>query len=298
MEYSKLFIDNCPIIYFTEKEPYMPIDFEEILNIAEIKPINLHKVSVIYLFDEDKNNNTVGKQILCKTNGEIEIDGKKYIDLIYIITYIWTGYDYNEHPFDKSAIIVRLDKDNKLNKVCCINKEETLWFNKDELEFENNKPVLFSSYKTHNLYNKELTFKNNLLEMDYALKDIKWEPSEFVIFDEKTVKLIDKDGNNIDKNIDFYLYNKNVGDEKNNQQMPSSIEFDTVKMEAFYNYNGDIFNLFNDYKKGISLGLVLKTLLLVFIVIMIFYDMIKYKPNMFNVSYLVGVVILFLASSL
>jgi hypothetical protein len=298
MDYSKLFIDNYPIIYYNNDEPYMPVDFEDILNISKIKPINLHKVSIIYLYEEDKYNNNIGKQILCKTNGYIEIDGIKYIDLIYIITYLWTGNKYNEHPFDKSTVIVRLDENKKLNKVCCINKDETIWYESNKLELENNRPVLISSYKTHNLYNEEYKLKNILLERDYIVKDIKWEPSEFVIYDENIVKLIDIDGNNIEKDIDYYLYDKNIGDEKTNQQMPSSIEFDTIKMEAFYNYNGDIFNLFNDYKNGISLGLILKTLLLVFIVVMIIYDMIKYKPNIFNVAYIVGVVALFLASTI
>jgi hypothetical protein len=298
MEYSKLFIDNCPIIYFNKDETYMPIDFEDILNIAKIKPINLHKVSIIYLYEEDKNNNNIGKQILCKTNGYIEIDGKKYIDLIYIITYLWTGHKYNQHPFDKSTIIVRLDENKKLNKVCCVNKDETIWYEPDKLEFENNRPVLISSLNTHNLYNEEYKLKNLLLERDYVVKDIKWEPSEFVIYNKNIVKLIDINGNNIEKNMEHYLYNKNIGDEKINQQMPLSIEFDTVKMEAFYNYNGDIFNLFNDYKNGISLGLVLKTLLLVFIVVMIIYDMIKYKLNIFNLSYIIGLVALFVASTI
>jgi hypothetical protein len=276
----------------------MPIDFEDILNVAEIKPINLHKVSIIYLYEEDKNNNNIGKQILCKTNGYIEIDGKKYIDLIYIITYLWTGYKYNQHPFDKSTIIVRLDENKKLNKVCCVNKDETIWYEPDKLEFENNRPVLISSLNTHNLYNEEYKLKNLLLERDYVVKDIKWEPSEFVIYNKNIVKLIDINGNNIEKNMEHYLYNKNIGDEKNNQQMPASVNFDTVKMEAFYNYNGDIFNLFNDYKNGISLSLILKTLLLVFILVMIMYDMIKYKLNIFNISYIVGVVALFVASTI
>ena len=298
MEYSKLFIDNCPIIYFNKDEPYMPVDFENILNVAEIKPINLHKVSIIYLYEDNKNYNNIGKQILCKTTKEIEIDGKKYIDLIYIITYLWTGHKYNEHPFYKSIIIVILDENKKINKVCCINKNETIWYEYNELEFENNRPILISSYKTHNLYNEEYKLKNILLERDYVVKDIKWEPSEFVIYDKNTAKLIDKNGNNIEKNMDHYLYDRNIGDEKYNQQMPASIDFNTIKMEAFYNYTGDIFNLFNDYKNGISLSLILKTLLLVFIVIMIIYDMIKYKPSIFNIAYIVGVVALFTASTI
>jgi hypothetical protein len=298
MDYSKLFIKNCPIVYFNKDDTYMPTDFEEILNVAKIKPINLHKVSIIYLYEEDKHNNNIGKQILCKTNGEIEIDGKKYIDLIYIITYLWSGNKYNEHPFDKSTIIVRLDENKQINKVCCINKNETIWYELNELEFENNRPILISSLKTHNLYNEEYKLKNILLERDYVVKDIKWEPSEFVIYDKNIVKLIDKNGNNIEKKMNHYLYDKNIGNEKVNQQMPASIDFDTIKMEAFYNYNGDIFNLFNDYKNGISFGLILKILLLVFIIVMIIYDMIKYKPNMFNIAYCVGVVALFAASTI
>ena len=282
MDYLKLFIDNCPIVYFNKKETYMPIDFENILTIAKINPINLHKVNIVYLYEDAITNYKIGKQILCKTTGEIEIDGKIYIDLIYIITYVWS----NNHPFDKSTIIVRLDENKNINKVCCVNKKDIIWYNNDELQFENNRPILISSLKKHNLYNKK-----------YNVTDIKWEPSEFVIYNDNTVKLYNINGNYIGKNIDYYLYNKNIGNETMNQQMPGSIKFDTVKMEAFYNYNGDIFNLFNDYKKGVSLIFILKILLMLFIVIMIFYDIIKYNPNIFNIAYLIGVLILFLVSS-
>ena len=162
MNYSKLFIENCPIIYFDKNETYMPIDFEDILNLADIKPINLHKVDIIYLYNEDKYYNKIGKQIICKTNGEIKINGDSYIDLIYIITFLWYGNDSNEHAFDKSIFIIRLNRDYKLDKICCCNKNTFIWYDKDELTFDNNRPILYSSCKTHNLYNKELKLKNYL----------------------------------------------------------------------------------------------------------------------------------------
>ena len=283
MDYLKLFIDNCPIVYFNKQETYMPIDFEDILTVAKINPINLHKVNVVYLYEDDEQYTTIGKQILCKTTGEIEIDGNKYIDLIYIITYLWS----NNHPFDKSTIIVRLDENKKLIKICCVNKKKSIWYDNDELEFENNRPILISSLRTHDLYNKK-----------HSIKDIKWNPSEFVIYNNKTVKLFDINGNYIEKNMNHYLYDKNIGNEIVNQQMPASIKFNTFKMDAFYNYNGDVFNLFNDYNNGISFNLIFKILLLLFIVIMIFYDMIKYKPNLFNIAYLICIILLFLINSL
>lgn len=322
MDYSKLFIDNCPIVYFNKKEPYMPIDFDDILDIANIKPINLHKVNIIFLYDEDKEFNKIGKQILCKKTDEFEIDGNKYTDLIYIITYLWYGNKYEEHPFDKSIVIVRLDENNEFVKLCCVNKNESIWYDANELQFENNKPILFSSLKTHNLYNKEFHLKNFLLERDYVIKGIKWKPSEFIIFKEEyndnfnnniinkeydnfshmknlidTVSIFDNNGNKIDKDINHYLYDKNIGNEFFNQQMPSSIHYNTSKMEAFYNYNGDIFNLFNDYKNGLSFALLLKILLLLFIICMIGYDFIKYKTNTFNLSYLIVFVLLILCST-
>lgn len=292
MNYSKLFIDNCPIIYFNKKEPYMPVDFSDILDVAEIKPTNLHKVNIVYLYEQDKTYNKIGKEILCKTNGEIEIDGEIYIDLIYIILYLWSSD--KEHPFDKSIIIIRLNKNYEIHKICCLNKNEYIWYDKDEIIFENNKPVLFSSLKTHNILNKDITFK----------KDIKWVPSNLIIFEEKNkdsfnnIHIIDSNNNKVDKDVSYYLYDKNIGNENFNQQMPSSVQFDIVKKEAFYNYNGDLFNLFNDYKTGISFGFILKIFLFLFILFMIYSDIKKYHFNLFNISYIIITISLIIISSI
>ncbi len=304
MDYSKLFIDNCPIIYFNKTEPYMPIDFDDILDIADIKSINLHKVNIIFIYDADKNIKKIGKQILCKKTDEFELDGNKYTDLIYIINYLWYGNENDEHPFDKSVIIVRLDENYKFVKLCCVNKTDSIWYEENDLQFEDNKPILFSSLKTHNLYNKEFIFKSIILEIDNIKKEIKWEPSEFIIFNKQeqnnniyTINLIDNKGNMIDRDIKYYLYDKNIGNEYFNQQMPSSINYNTSKMEAFYNYNGDIINLFHDYRRGISFALILKISLLLFILLMIIYDFIKYKITTFNISYLIVFILLILCSA-
>ena len=43
-------------------------------------------------------------------------------NLIYIINYLWYGYSYEDHPYDKSIIIIRLNKNNDIVKLGCFNK--------------------------------------------------------------------------------------------------------------------------------------------------------------------------------
>ena len=76
-ELSKLFIDNCPIFTFDKKETYMPIDFKNMLEIANINLNNLNKVNIINIDEDEKKYNNIGRQILCKTN-------KTIIDLYYL----------------------------------------------------------------------------------------------------------------------------------------------------------------------------------------------------------------------
>jgi hypothetical protein len=288
MNYSKLFIDNCPIIYFNKDEPYMPINFEDILEIAKIKPLNLYKVDIIYLYNQDKYYNQIGKQILCKINKNIEIDGNIYTDLIYIITYLWYGTNYNEHPFDKSIIIIRLDENNNIVKLCCCNNN-IKWYDKNEIIFDNNKPVLFISLKEHIIFNKKI--KNNT---------IKWEPTEFIIYNKSInkidINIIDINNKEIDKNKDIYLYDKNIGNEYFNQQIPFNIDFDTKKMIAFYNYNGDTYDLFKNHDNNILYSFKLKILLFAFIFLMIYFDIKNKKMNLFNIIYIIFYIILFIFS--
>jgi hypothetical protein len=53
-ELAKLFIKYCPIFYFYKDEPYMPCDFEDILNIANkcnSENMNREKILIESLID-------------------------------------------------------------------------------------------------------------------------------------------------------------------------------------------------------------------------------------------------------
>ena len=280
---SKLLIDNCPIIYYNKNEKYMPVDFDDILELSNIEKEHLDKINIIVIDEEDKQFNTVGKQILCKINND------EYIDLIYIITYLWC----DSNPFDKSIIIVRLDANYNFMKLCCCNKENYNWYEQKDLIFDENRPVLFSSSNNHNLYNKILLsiFKN--FDQDYTSKAIKWKPSEFVFYNDK--KIYDINNNIINDNFNYYLYDKNIGNEDYYQQFPFSIDYDTNNMEAFYNNNGDIFNLFNLFeynKNNISIIIGFKLLLLTFILFMIYFDIKLYNINLFNISIVILLILI------
>jgi hypothetical protein len=155
---------------------------------------------------------------------------------------------------------------------------ELEWYDKKDITFENNKPVLYSSLKTHKLYYNKLNNNN-----------IKWEPTEFIIYDNNNINLFDINNKKIDEDLSYYLYDKNIGNETFNQQMPLSINFNIQNMEGFYNYNGDIFNIFTKHDI-MSFKFLKKVLLILFLLIsllMIYFDVKKYKINVFNIIYIV-----------
>ena len=82
--FEDLFIKYCPIFYFHKNEPYMPANFDEILKISGIttpSDVLNANITMITIPKEKRTNVGLGTQILCRTNGIIQVGNIKYIDL-------------------------------------------------------------------------------------------------------------------------------------------------------------------------------------------------------------------------
>ncbi len=294
---EKLFIKYCPIFYFHKKEPYMPANFDEILRISDLnaQTVTSDAVTDIIIPKEKRTNVPIATQIICKTSGEFVVKGITYIDLIYIITFTWNG-TLEEHAFDKEEVIVRIIKlpDNitSLLRVFGSAHGNGMWFNRDRLDFEGDKIIMYSANESHAMYNKARTYKRIFgFGNDVTGKDKKWEPSQFVIIDNdptQTVKIYNKDESIVEGNFEYFKINKNIGNEKNKQEWPGSINYDTINLDGYYKFQGGIDNLFTGPKLQVKpfVRIILRVVVTLawagFLGYMIFRDVLNYKDHIYS----------------
>ncbi len=294
---EKLFVKYCPIFYFHKKEPYMPANFDEILRISDLnaQTVTSDAVTDIIIPKEKRTNVPIATQIICKTSGEFVVKGITYIDLIYIITFTWNG-TLEEHAFDKEEVIVRIIKlpDNitSLLRVFGSAHGNGMWFNRDRLDFEGDKIIMYSANESHAMYNKARTYKRIFgFGNDVTGKDKKWEPSQFVIIDNdptQTVKIYNKDESIVEGNFEYFKINKNIGNEKNKQEWPGSINYDTINLDGYYKFQGGIDNLFTGPKLQVKpfVRIILRVVVTLawagFLGYMIFRDVLNYKDHIYS----------------
>ena len=287
----ELFIKFHPIVYFHKKEPYMPANMDEILKIANVSSNNIQ--SLVKIPKEKRFDVKLGTQILCKTDGEYTIGRYTYIDLVYIITFTWNG-TLEEHAFDKEEIIVRLRKiateDYKITRVFGSAHGNGFWYlvEKNDVEFEGDHPVMYSANESHAMYNRPRLYKRIFnFGSDRTGKDRRWFPSEFIVFENNTVKFYN--GNiQTPGNFDYFKTNAQFGNEKNNQPWPGSLSYDVINLDAYYKFEGGIDNLFTGRTKKVKPGLRIAfrvfTILawIGFIGYLIFRDVLSYKAGEYS----------------
>ncbi len=255
VDINTLFIKYCPIFYFHKNEPYMPADFDDILKIAGLKPNiqDINKVNLINIDRKKRFDHPIGKQILCKTSGLITTGNNIFIDLIYVVTFTWNG-TLEEHAFDKEEVTVRLVKIADgwdIKRVFGSAHGNGMWYDKKYLKMIGVKPVMYSANESHAMYNRPKVYKRIFgFGSDVTGESKKWEPTQFVIFNQLlSVNIIDINGNRItaDPTVDFnyFLVNKEIGDNKNSQTWAGALSYDTLNLDAYYRYDGGIDNLFN-----------------------------------------------------
>ncbi len=263
MEIVKLFIKSCPVIYFYKKEPYMPCNFDDLLKIANVSIDDLNNIKLINLPREKRFDHPIATQILCKTEGFITVSNRTYIDLVYIITFTWNG-TAEEHAFDKEEVVIRLEKNNNEYEIIRVFGSchgNGMWWPRTlmDVDPESNKIVIYSANESHAMYNEPKVHKRIFgFGNDVCSRDIRWEPTEFVIFmtegDNETVNIYDLNNNIIRANVDYFKYPNNIGDLKNNQKWAGIRVYETLDMDSYYKYQGGFDNLFTgihrvvDYK--------------------------------------------------
>jgi hypothetical protein len=133
----KLIQQYYPIVYFHKDEPYMPIDYDNLLQISNLSVLdnNYQKVNdittnildekkkilansqqykILIEIDENKKyNNPVAKQLITKTDGFwYNPDTSRItIEIVFYYIFSWNG-TIDWHPFDTEQIIIRLFSDD------------------------------------------------------------------------------------------------------------------------------------------------------------------------------------------
>jgi len=357
-DYHELFIKHCPLIYFHKDEPYLPASFDDILNVSKITKtvsgttydgIQLKDVKVqkdvdnntLILIDKNKKyitKDSMGKQILCRTNGiwsvtknnnNNEILYTDYIDLVYIVTFTWNG-TLEPHAFDKEEIVVRLIRNsNKIINNTPINTWIPFrvfgsahgygkWYNYDNLDFDTtqNKFIMYSALESHAMYSDILVHKRLFgFGNDITKKDILWSPSEFVVFDVdmKDVNVYNNDNIKISAsdNTKFFLYNGQIGDEKDKQWWGGSMfltnTYDTNNLDGWLKFGGGLADLFDGKRPQVSPTIrnsvkIVSGLILLGLLIFIIKHIITYKKNnkyiaLFVILYIVLFILMFASST-
>ncbi len=297
-----LFIKFHPIVYFHKKEPYMPTDMDEILKISNV--VDKNKIPTLVNIPREKRQEVpLGKQILCKTDGEYIIGKYTYIDLVYIVTFTWNG-TLNEHAFDKEEIVIRLRKeagtDYTIKRVFGSAHGYGFWYlvDKKEVEFENDHPIMYSANESHAMYNKARLYKRIFgFGNDVTGKDKKWTPYQFVIFN-NNISIYDNTGTNIQGNYEYFNTASKFGNNKNNQPWPGSLSYDVTNLDAYYKYEGGIDNLFTGRWKVISstMRIAFRVLTVLawlgFIGYLVFRDVLSYKAGEYKRKELVLYILL------
>ncbi len=295
LEIVKLFIKSCPIIYFYKKEPYMPCNFDDLLKIANVTSDDLNNVKLINIPRNKRFNHPIATQILCKTEGYITVSNRTYIDLTYIVTFTWNG-TLQEHSFDKEEVIIRLEKTPTANgnhsyeiiRVFGSCHGNGMWWpiRLMDVDQDSNKVIVYSANESHAMYNEPRVHKRIFgFGNDVCGRDIRWEPTEFVIFTtdgiNDTVNIYDINANIIRPNVNYFKYPNNIGDFKNNQDWPGNRIYETLDLDSYYKYQGGFDNLFTgknkvvDYKYRYLARIITGIILFLFFGYLIYINVIK-----------------------
>ena len=254
LELVNLYIKACPVFYFHKKEPYMPCDFNDMLrisgvNINEFKT-NYTNIKMITIPEEKKFDYPVGKQILCKTLGEYTVNGATWLDLMYVLTFTWNG-THESHAFDKEEACVRLYKNNNIWEIYSIHGSihgDGMWWEGTRLDREDNRCVLYVANESHAIYGRDKTYKRILgFGNDVCSKDVRWMPTEFVIFGKDGINIYNNKNQLIDQNVSYFGYAGKIGNEDTGyQEWPGSITFIPIKFKTCDMHQNGIDILFSD----------------------------------------------------
>jgi hypothetical protein len=158
-----------PIVYFHKKEPYMPIDYDDLLKISSLVKLNSehHKINdikantleekkqillnsqnydVLVEIDGSKQyNNPIAKQLITRTDGFCynQTTSRITIELVFLYIFSWNG-TIDWHPFDTEQIIVRLFSDDEgktwdIAKVFGSAHGNGRWFKKNNIKWSTDK---------------------------------------------------------------------------------------------------------------------------------------------------------------
>ena len=249
----------------------MPVDFDDLLKASTITDMQSGKIVEAAILKEtlssynsstvisiDKNRlvgQSSGRQVLCRTSGVWSATdqlGLDYLDLIYIFTFGWNG-TLRPHAFDKEMVIVRLVRSTTWTPYRIFGSTHGYgkWYSYAAIDKEDGRPIMYSAKESHAIYSDILTHKRVFgFGNDVTRRDIRWEPSEAVVFVPTMNRCAVYDvmtGARVLVNTEHYMYTGRIGNHGNNQLWPGSrlLDFDTNNLDGFFLYGGGIANLFD-----------------------------------------------------
>lgn len=227
--YDELLIKYSPILYFKKDEKYFPIDVEFYLKNGKLidnnQEISLNPtIKDLYNYSQSKYPNLIGLTNIFISLPDQYLVGLKdlsapvycfyketenTIDLYYCILYAYNeGKNIlklvrsGDHEGDLEVLIVELDKTSlNINRLYlgAHGTEDGRWVKKNEIEFEDNHPILYVAKGGHGMYGKAgFAFRYGGLANDFFSKDIKWKPIPLIL------RLKDQNGFNIER--DGWIY--------------------------------------------------------------------------------------------
>lgn len=199
-----------PVVYLHSKEKYFPCSADWLLKnstlvdhtttpVTKISPVtnmDLYQNARSHDFKRNDDNSLIlsfdkdvfpGESPISKVPcyGYISTFENK-IYLRYIFLYAKNGEysilglrEAGQHPGDIESIAVELDLKGQLLRVFfgAHGSADGRWVKKEDVEFENDKIVVYSALNGHGLYYKEgVAFRIGGLANDYLEKGIRWEP--------------------------------------------------------------------------------------------------------------------------
>lgn len=150
----------------------------------------------LHIIDKSIYTNKDGeREVHCMFSDPIEVDGWKYVHLTYFLIFGFNG-TLESHKFDMEYVTLRLQVDNfqqkdnsdwyvanpRLTTLYMSCHGNGFWFNRDEVETEGLRPVIYSSYESHAMRKKVKLYKRILLfGNDYTNRGVRYDAANNVI---------------------------------------------------------------------------------------------------------------------
>ena len=198
MNKMDLFVKFTPIVYLHSGESYYPVEIKNYIknsrlvkeenedvvmeNITDKNINELSKYDKKYYLElktKEAREGDKGKQnyFYCFVNSGYDDFNGEFTDLTYVLCFSYNG-TLSAHDFDTESITIRIDSEEKIKKIILSSHGKYFSYNPNEIEYEGNRPIIYSAYESHafypdpKTYRRMFNFGNDCCERGVRLDDI------------------------------------------------------------------------------------------------------------------------------